>query len=296
MTRACPQCGAREASVLASMDAATVVRGNDTYSPRALEILGLRGDERYSFVRCSTCGFVFARELPDATFLARLYGEVIDPATTGYTSATPAWIAHQLELAAKLVKHATGQTRAVRMLDYGCGDGTVVAALNAAGIPCDGFEPHPRSIVETARAHVRQTRDALRAPYDAILLSDVIEHLPDPIAILHDCHELLTDRGWIAVNVPDFGEARLDAILRGGTFPRDVNPWEHLNYFSPESLAAMLERAGIRVEPEPAPRFGLRGDTQGVGRIVNAMKSVQRMLRFVARPRLGTTTAFARKA
>lgn len=301
MTRDCPQCGSSGPAPVATLTAARIVGGNRTYRDAALAILGLDGATPFPIVRCTRCGFVFAGELPEPEFLARLYGEVIDPAHADYTSLTPAWIAHQLELAAQLVARAAAKGE-VRVLDYGCGDGSVVAALHAAGIRCSGYEPHARSLNAGAEPHVFTTEAAAAAsaPFTAVLLSDVLEHVPDPHAVLRRCFEWLVPGGWIAVNVPDFGEPRFSRIvadLRAGRdVPRDLNPWEHLNYFSPASLAAMLESEAFRVDPEPVPRFGLRTDARGARRVSNVIRSLARMLRFAAAPAQATTTIFGQRS
>ena len=71
-----------------------------------------------------------------------------------------------------------------------------------------------------------------------IILSDVLEHLPEPRSASGDLRKLLVPRGLLCVNVPDFSESRVRTIAKqlnhGQRPPRELNPWEHLNYFSPE--------------------------------------------------------------
>ena len=296
MARPCPSCTADISTSIASVGAQSIVDGNTTYRAEALEILGVVPAARYHIVRCTRCGFVYAHDLPDERFLARLYREVIDARSEAETPAGRAWVAHQLQLAASLIERIAA-TSQPRILDYGCGAGSIVKALNAAGIVCLGYEP----FATEDDARIKQSLSAVKAvaPFTGIILSDVLEHVAAPVAVLRECFELLAPGGWIVVNVPDFGEARLKAVIRdlgaGRAVTRELNPWEHLNYFSPGSLAAMVKRANFRVEPAPVENFGFRSTTTGLRRATNAVRSAGRMLRFALHATPGTTTIFAQK-
>ena len=296
MARPCPSCTSDASTTIASIAARSIVEGNTTYRAEALEILGVVPTAHYDIVRCTQCAFVFARDLPDDTFLARLYREVIDARSEAETPAGRAWVAHQLQLAASLIKRIAA-TSQPRILDYGCGAGSIVKALNAAGIACLGYEPFATGDDERIKQSLSVVKAA--APFTGIILSDVLDHVAAPVAVLRECFELLEPGGWIVVNVPDFSEDRLKAVVRdlqaGRAVTRELNPWEHLNYFSPRSLAAMTERANFRVAPIPAENFGFRNSTVGLRRVTNAARSAARMLRFALNATPGTTTIFAQK-
>jgi SAM-dependent methyltransferase len=291
-SRSCPSCGTGEAAAVTSIAAAAVVEGNDTYCPDALALLGVPAGTSYPIVSCTRCGFVYARELPSDAFLTTLYRDVIDAGPPDER-----WTAHQLELAAALLSRVAASGPA-RILDYGCGDGTIVKALHAAGIFCLGYEPHRR---DAAADGITDSLAAVResGPYSGVILSDVLEHVPEPKAVLAQCRELLVTDGWLCVSVPDFGPRRLRAIVRdledGRPVTRELNPWEHLNYFSPASLARMVGEAGLRVDAEPPRDFGFRSSATGVRRLTNALRSTARLLAHAVAPSPGSTTIFARR-
>jgi 2-polyprenyl-3-methyl-5-hydroxy-6-metoxy-1,4-benzoquinol methylase len=191
---------------------------NPTYARDFDSILGISCDEVFPIEQCR-CGFVYAKLLPD--FLPTLYREVIQA-----TDPTPAWVGHQLGLVAQLLVPMRERTR-VRVLDYGCGAGALVRAIRGPTIDAVGFDPHRG---EFAAEPV--------GPFDGIVLSDVLEHVPDPKATLLHCHGLLASEGLLVVNVPTFNGALNPLSL-------EVNPWEHLNYFSGRSLRAMLASTGF---------------------------------------------------
>lgn len=298
--RACPTCGSDDAAVLVSLPASRIGDGNSTYVADYAERLGITRDDEYPIVRCGQCGFVFAqRDLSDA-FLDALYGAVIDSAVAARESQSIAWVAHQLGMASSLLRAITKSP--ARVLDFGCGYGTVVRAIRSPEIDAIGFEPAegPRN---AARAEGLSVFDSVaeieaRAPFDAILLSDVLEHVRDPAETLALCHRLLADGGAICINVPDFSDARLRGIVAaaaaGQPYSRELNPWEHLNYFSPETLRRMVTAAGFVISRSlPSPGFGLRPEETGVRAVANTVKSVGRLVNFAFGGPIDVTTVVA---
>lgn len=295
VSRPCPMCNSAESTSAGAMAASRIIDSNPTYRPDAASLLGVEPSSLHGFSRCTACGFLFASQVPASAFLARLYSEVIDPRLVASRTGAASWTGHQLRLAGGLLQRLDANP--LRILDYGCGDGVVVRALRAAGIECFGYEPFMRGKEESIFDSLRAVEAAV--PFEAILLSDVLEHVPDPRQLLIEVRGLLAPRGLLCVSVPDFREDRarrlLDDAARGNAVSAELNPWEHLNYFSPESLSSLLERSGFVPEREPVPAFGLR-DERGSHRILNAVSSISRMIRHVIDPRAGTTTIYAWKS
>jgi hypothetical protein len=98
--------------------------------------------------------------------------------------------------------------------------------------------------------------DVRTAGYDAIAITDVLEHIPDPVRVLTRATALLAPGGWIAVKVPCGPSQLLKEEWRGrlvrGYRPTLADNLVHVSHFSPASLRSALERAGfadIVVEP-----------------------------------------------
>lgn len=298
--RSCPACGATRARTAGTITAGRVIEGNVTYHADALALLGIESSEEYGFSICGVCGFLYAAELPAPDFLRIVYEQVIDSERAAFESQSPAWVAHQLRLGA-LLAEKLANVQVAHVLDFGCGYGTIVRAFRGPRVFCKGYEPSVTVVnalasqgldVTTSMAEVEAA-----APFDGVILSDVLEHVPDPLQVLATCRSLLKPGGWLAANVPDFGERRARAVLddlrHDRVAPQDLNPWEHLNYFSPASLARMVERAGFLVDAAATAEFGFRPNERGLRAWTNAARSALRMASFARRPRLTTTTVLA---
>jgi ubiquinone/menaquinone biosynthesis C-methylase UbiE len=89
-------------------------------------------------------------------------------------------------------------------------------------------------------------RDAELDPgsYDAVTMWDVIEHLLDPMADLREISRLLKPGGVLCIHTIDIES--LFARLMGKRWPWLVEM--HLFFFTPRTLSAMVEKAGLQVE------------------------------------------------
>lgn len=137
-----------------------------------------------------------------------------------------------------------------RLLDIGCGKGRFLAAARTAGWETLGVEFAPAS---AERAQAAYDLDVLvgdfldipfQGAFDAITMWHVVEHLPDPMAAVTRAASLLGSGGRLVISVPnvDSLQARL-----GGEHWFHLDLPRHLFHFSPRSLSALVERAGLRV-------------------------------------------------
>lgn len=133
-----------------------------------------------------------------------------------------------------------------RLLDVGPNVGTCLALAKERGWQASGIE-----INAAAARYCREARgldvragtldDRPFAPrsFDAVLMGDVIEHLPDPGHALDQVHELLEPGGLLLISTPDIA-GWAGRLLQ-------VKPEEHLYYFSPATMQALLEKCGYEL-------------------------------------------------
>jgi SAM-dependent methyltransferase len=290
--RPCPACASSDARVLFALTPRQFI--HPEYDEVAQKRFGVPGDAVFNIVRCRRCSFVFSETEPSSEFAALLYGGADDyTVTAGEHGSLKAWWAgYQLSLAGDLLREIGNTFGHIKpdVLDYGCGYGVLVRALSGPTANCIGYETSPlmlRFLRSEGLAAVEDLTPYCGA-FHGIVLSDVLEHLPSPRATLAHIKRMLRPRGFVAINVPNFSERRLRtieaALKRGAKPPKDVSPWEHLNYFTPTSLREMLVAEGF-TPLERDVDIGLRPAPDGGIAHGNGAKSMVRLFGMAVRGR-----------
>ena len=223
-----------------------------------------RGEGRYR--RCRTCRTVVDVAAPSASAIASLYegrayfvkdGEGEGAASpgggdlpVGYPAdylADRAFIEQKFD---EVLEHVERYVGVGRLLDVGAGPGFLVAAARRRGWDARGIDlnpwagEHAREVVGVDVA-VGTLADAAAAgeQVDVLTMMDVLEHVPDPDALLRDAARVVRPGGVLAVLTPDAGAAT--SRLLGRRWPEVRRPGEHLVLFSRTGLVAALGRHGF---------------------------------------------------
>jgi SAM-dependent methyltransferase len=212
----------------------------------------------HDIIECFSCGFKHALPLPDPAALEREYRQ------NYYASEKPNFLAHAgedqhwFELAQtdrlEILERLLGPQRR-KLLDIGCGPGFFLKTAMARGWDGHGVEPSAQAAAHARRLGARVTEGffgaALAASLprvDAVTLTNVLEHVPDPITILQSAIGLLDEGGVLCVGVPnDFSPLQIAARSAQNTGDWWLAPPHHLNYFDFDSLSALLTRLGLTV-------------------------------------------------
>lgn len=139
-----------------------------------------------------------------------------------------------------------------RLLDVGCGSAAFLGHMRGLGWTVSGVDTDPeavsaaRSTLGDGEVHLGSVEklELPDASFEAITMSHVLEHLPDPAESLRACKRLLVPGGWLVVITPNarsLGSQRLGRDWRGWEPPR------HLHVFDPRSLSRVVDAAGLRV-------------------------------------------------
>jgi len=245
----------------------------------------------YDIIHCDMCGFRHAVPLPTPESLTREYEE------NYYSAEKPTFLEHAgedqdwAELAQndrlEAFERLLGAGRR-RLLDIGSGPGFFLKTAKNRGWNVTGVEPSRQAAAHARGMGLPIVEGFFGADlavqlgrFDAVNLNNVLEHLPDPIAILRAARDVLEPGGAICVNVPnDFSPLQIAAAATRGTGEWWLAPPHHLNYFDFATLAALLERLGFRVAEKttsfPIEAFLLMGDNYRadppLGRVVHGKR------------------------
>jgi SAM-dependent methyltransferase len=215
---------------------------------------------KFNLDKCCACGTGYVNPQPAAESLKSIYA-CIGHGSKSLTSLDKV-MAAEVEFpnstvdAQRMVNYAKkllgpikeGQAKA---LDIGAGygfssraaleQGFQVIAVNPASAEnrifkqLNGFEPIPLFFEEV---------DFGRERFDLVILSQVLEHLLDPLHVLVKVRNLIKPEGVIAIAVPNV-DAILIKILRSNSSFLGLPG--HIIHFSRKGLSAILQRAGFDV-------------------------------------------------
>jgi SAM-dependent methyltransferase len=191
-------------------------------------------------VRCPACGHMQLDPMPADAVLAEAYA---DAASDDYVDEE----AGQRETARRVLAKIEQHRPPGDLLDLGCWVGFLMAEARERGWRPLGVEPS-----DFASTYARErlgldvlhddlfTADLPSASFDAVVLGDVIEHLPQPADALERIASLLRPGGVLTMMLPDAG-SRLARTM--GRRWWSVIP-THVQYFTRDSMRTMLEQHG----------------------------------------------------
>ena len=149
-----------------------------------------------------------------------------------------------------------------QLLEIGCGHGGFVAATRAAGWESRGLELSKRvanfaattwDIDVDAGPLASQAYEPER--FNVIAIFDVLEHVPNPAALLEICASLLTPTGLLLIQTPSVPANLSAANLDEAEHPilQMLLPREHLYLFAKSGLKNLLKQVGlVHIEEQPA--------------------------------------------
>lgn len=235
--RHCPVCGssAERAVIEANIDPSRL--GSLAFASRKPPEL-----MHHRLVACPECDTLYASPAPTAAALEAAYSDA------AYDSAESAVFAART-YAGFLPRLLSDTPPGTPALDIGAGDGAFLRELVAAGVPqAIGVEPSPAAAAAAeadVREHIRQAvfraQDFEVDSFRLVTALQTLEHVPDPLALCRGARDLLRVGGALLV-VCHNRRAPANRVMGRRSPIFDV---QHLQLFSPQSLRALLERAGL---------------------------------------------------
>lgn len=253
----CPACGQHGSEVIASANE-TARQGFLALSEKKYGGLmdSWLKELDLTVVRCAVCGHHWYREQPDEEALALLYRtarplnpELSSPGADplGYA---PRMLAEMKRLRRLVARHCDERNPA--LLDYGAGFGRWSRAASNAGFAVTAYEPSAErgGYSASSVSAIRERRELDGRLFDAINVEQVLEHVPDPLALLQSIKRLCQAHTIVRITVPNIARPP-----EGSTIWRDwpfdgrrthtMAPFEHLHGFTPRSVELLAVRAGF---------------------------------------------------
>lgn len=136
-----------------------------------------------------------------------------------------------------------------RLLEIGCGNGSKLNQMQKLGWIVEGVDFDPGAVAAageiglSVRLGTVEDQTYPDASFDAVAMSHVIEHLPDPLATLAECRRILKPGGTLVSVTPNarsLGHRLFTVNWRG------LEPPRHLQIFTPRALRQLAATAGFQ--------------------------------------------------
>ncbi len=154
--------------------------------------------------------------------------------------------------------------RDARVLDVGCGGGLLSESLADAGAEVVAIDLSAE-LIEVAKLHLLESGASVDyrlvdvanlaanepASFDAVCCMEMLEHVPDPAAIVADCARLLKPGGLLFASTLNRTALAFAAAIVGAEYtlrllPRGTHQYER--FIRPAELAAWLRAANLALE------------------------------------------------
>lgn len=182
-----------------------------------------------------------------------------------------------------------------RVLDVGCGGGLLSEALAGEGAQVTALDLAPE-LIDVARLHllesgrqvdyrlqsVESLAQEMPGTFDAITCMEMLEHVPDPGAVLQACATLLKPGGKLLLSTLNRTPAAFAVAIVGAEYVARLLPkgtHDYKQFIRPSELAAWLRAAGLRLDDvsglayDPLRRKAWVGGPTAVNYLACAVKS-----------------------
>lgn len=196
----------------------------------------------HRIVTCRSCGMVYTGDFreeearySEKAYFDGSYVERWDQFCHGFQS---------------LVDKIRGYKSGGALLDVGTGVGALLHVARESGFAVRGVE-----LSSWASRFARDEKGldvicgtleeaAFRAEtFDVVVVNHVLEHVPDPAALLREARRILKKDGLLVLGIPNIGS--IMARLAGPRWA-SLRPEEHRWHFAPDTIKALVAKQGFR--------------------------------------------------
>ena len=207
----------------------------------------LHQEGSFQMVRCSSCQFIYLNPRPTSESLTHFYQHYL-PEDSSSIQSWGRMMEPVFHRAANLLRQ---HRRNGRLLDVGTGFGFFMNEMKNKGWEVTGVEISQKAI-DYARNSLGLTihlgpLEKANFPnqhFDVVTAFYVIEHLPDPMAFLKECHRILKPGGVLLLRYPHTTPIKNFLSIFGISNHLYDLP-AHLSDFSPGIIQRCLESVGF---------------------------------------------------
>jgi 2-polyprenyl-3-methyl-5-hydroxy-6-metoxy-1,4-benzoquinol methylase len=214
-------------------------------------------DEMFTIVRCKKCKLVYINPRPTKGETYKYYPEKYRTRET---------IKSENKIKKRMKKYETKRTAfffknpwfmkfqpGITVLDIGCGAGELLLRLkelgcNAYGIDIDEITSKylsGRMNLNVTTCDIDNGTSFPTGFFDVIIMRHSLEHVHNPVNVIHEVRRIMKPRGSLVVGVPNI-DSLISKITREKW--KDLDIPRHLFHFNPLTISALLHNSGYSIE------------------------------------------------
>jgi 2-polyprenyl-3-methyl-5-hydroxy-6-metoxy-1,4-benzoquinol methylase len=172
--------------------------------------------------------------------------------TLPYLDKPSAWSSHSI-----IASYLNAVPAQSKVLDVGAASGTLARMCQNKTLRLFGIEPNPDWAQIASPLYekiwvcsISDIDDELIEGFDAVVLGDILEHLPDPETVLKKLVECQRSNALFIISVPNIANLWVRLNLLFGHFEyadRGILDRTHLHFFTRRTLIRMIQNSGLEI-------------------------------------------------
>jgi len=201
-------------------------------------------------MQCPQCKYIYSREVITPESERKRYESSAAASLHLQQKQTDIYARLESEKARYIAERMSQFVPKGKALEIGSSNGVLLDAAMAQGWDILGIELNASavSLARTKEVSVIHGEYPAALPvtgqaFNAVVALDVLEHIADPLSFLSIVSSQLADPGYLIVQVPNFNSLLLQ--IEGAKNSNICHG--HWSYFTPDTLSALLLKAGFEV-------------------------------------------------
>lgn len=202
----------------------------------------------YEIAECNNCHFIYLTEVLSDMGMGMLYNEWLDKEMLKVHYSKLPYSYYQENILGILKKHFRNKQQPA-LMDFGAGYGNFVAMSVKKGFKTYAFDlsSDKNDFMDNMGVTIINDLGKYKDHFSVIWVNQVFEHVSDPLSIVKQLRESLTDDGLIYIAVPDCENVKkilAEKLLSQELF-RLLSPHQHINAFTNSTLQLLGKNAGL---------------------------------------------------
>jgi SAM-dependent methyltransferase len=206
------------------------------------ELKPYQGYEIHGLVVCNSCGFIFMKRIPTEEELQAHYAlypydkeQYLSPVTVAAYN--------------ELLHYFERFRETNHILDVGCGQGWLLDISMQHRWDAYGTEYSKVAALKCEKKGIKMKEGVLNPAdypknyFDVVILSEVIEHINNPLEELEKIYTVLRDGGLLYITTPNFNSYLRYQVKEKYNI---IHYPEHLSYYTKKTLDDVLSRSGFK--------------------------------------------------